>query len=86
MIDLDTGENIKTLYRFVEIRGGKRTEKFKTPDIKRALKFHKWYVARYKEGLLLEILPEKKVYDWKEKKENFFEKGLAIPAGLCYYT
>lgn len=38
MIDLDTGENIKTLYRFVEIRGGKRTEKFKTPDIKRALK------------------------------------------------
>ena len=71
MIDLDTGENIKTLYRFVEIRGGKRTEKFKTPDIKRALKFHKWYVTRYKERLLLEILPEKKVYDWKEKKVNF---------------
>ena len=68
MIDLDTGENIKTLYRFVEIRGGKRTEKFKTPDIKRALKFHKWYVARYKEGLLLKILPEKKSLRLERKK------------------
>lgn len=68
MIDLDTGENIKTLYRFVEIRGGKRTEKFKTPDIKRALKFHKWYVTRYKEGLLLEILPEKKSLRLERKK------------------
>lgn len=68
MIDLDTGENIKTLYRFVEIRGGKRTEKFKTPDIKRALKFHKWYVTRYKEGLLLEILPEKKFTTGKKKR------------------
>ena len=71
MIDLETGKNIKNLYRYVEIRGGKRKEKFKNPDIKRALKFHKWYVTRYKEGLLLEILPEKKVYDWKEKKVNF---------------
>ena len=68
MIDLDTGENIKTLYRFVEIRGGKRTEKFKTPDIKRALKFHKWYVTRYKEGLLLEILPEKQLFRILRKK------------------
>ena len=68
MIDLDTGENIKTLYRSVEIRGGKRTEKFKTPDIKRALKFHKWYAARYKEGLLLEILPEKKFTTGKKKR------------------
>ncbi len=71
MIDLDTGENINTLYRFVEIKGGKRTERFKTPDINRALKFHKWYVARYKVGLLLEILPEKKVYDNKEKKVKY---------------
>ena len=71
MIDLDTGEKINTLYRFVEIKGGKRIEKFKTPDINRALKFHKWYVARYKLGLLLEILPEKKVYDNKEKKVKY---------------
>jgi len=60
MIDVDTGEYIEAQYRFVEIRGGKRTEKFITPDIKRALKFHKWYVARYKEGLLLEIIPQGK--------------------------
>lgn len=45
----------QTLYKFVEIKGGKRTEKFRTPDIKRALKFHKWYVNRYKEGLLFEV-------------------------------
>lgn len=46
----------QTLYKFVEIKGGKRTEKFRTPDIKRALKFHKWYVNRYKEGLLFEVI------------------------------
>lgn len=45
----------QTLYKFVEIKGGKRTEKFRTPDIKRALRFHKWYTNRYKEGLLMEI-------------------------------
>ncbi len=71
MIDLSTGENVKTLYKFVEIKSGKRIEKFKTFDIKRALRFHKWYVARYKQGLLMEILPEKKNYDWKEKKVNY---------------
>ncbi len=71
MIDVNTGEEIKTLYKFVEIKGGKRIEKFKTPDIKRALRFHKWYVARYRQGLLMEILPEKKVYDWKEKKVSY---------------
>ncbi len=71
MLDLNTGEEIKTLYKLIEIKGGKRIEKFKTPDIKRALRFHKWYVARYRQGLLMEILPEKKVYDWKEKKVSY---------------
>ena len=50
------------------IKGSKKEEKFQTTDINRAIKFHKWYVARYKEGLYMEILPEKTVYDWKEKK------------------
>lgn len=45
----------QTIYKFVEIRGGKRTEKFVTPDIKRALRFHKWYTTKYKQGLLLEF-------------------------------
>ena len=45
----------QTLYTFVEIKGGKRTERFKTPDIKRALRFHKWYTKKYRQGLLLEI-------------------------------
>lgn len=45
----------QTLYKFVQIKGGKKTEKFRTPDIKRALRFHKWYVARHREGLLMEI-------------------------------
>ncbi len=47
------------IYKFVEIKGGKRTEKFQTPDIKRALRFHKWYIAKYKQGLLFEIGEEK---------------------------
>lgn len=59
------------LYTFATIKSGKRIEKFRTPDIKRALRFHKWYVNRYKEGLLFEILHEKKVYDLKEKKINY---------------
>ena len=70
MLDIDSGENINALYKLVRIKGGKREDKFQTTDINRALKFHRWYVARYKEGLLMEILPEKKVYDWKEKKVN----------------
>ena len=68
MLDIDSGEQIEAIYRMVQIKGGKRVEKFKTTDINRALKYHKWYVARYKEGLYMEILPETKVYDWKEKK------------------
>ena len=67
MLDVLTGEKIEALYRFIQIKGGKRAEKFQTTDIKRALKFHKYYVSKYKEGLYLEILPQKKVYDWKEK-------------------
>lgn len=45
----------QTIYKFIEIKGGKRIERFKTPDIKRALRFHKWYTTKYKQGLLLEI-------------------------------
>ena len=60
MLDIDTGEQVEALYKMIEVKGGKRTEKFKTTDLQRALKFHKWYVARYKQGLLMEILPQKK--------------------------
>ena len=73
MLNIDTGEQIEALYRMVGIKGGRKEVKFQTTDINRALKYHKWYVARYKEGLLMEILPEKKVYNLKEKKiENTF--------------
>ena len=68
MLDVKTGENIEALYKLVEIKAGKRIEKFRTTDVKRALKFHRWYVNRYKQVLLMEIYPQKKVYDWKEKK------------------
>ncbi len=71
MLDIDTGEQIEALYKMVQIKGGKRIEKFQTTDINRALRFHRWYVKRYKEGLLTEILPKKKVYDWKEKKVDY---------------
>ena len=71
MLDIKTGEEIEALYKMIQIKGGKRVEKFKTIDIKRALRFHKWYVARYREGLLMEILPQKKQYDWREKSVNY---------------
>lgn len=71
MLDIKTGEEIEALYKMIQIKGGKRVEKFKTTDIKRALRFHKWYVARYREGLLMEILPQKKQYDWREKSVNY---------------
>ena len=71
MQDILTGESMETLYRMVQIKGGKRIEKFKTTDIKQALRFHKWYVKRYREGLLLEILPQKKRYNWKEKSIDY---------------
>ena len=71
MLDINSGEEIRTLYKLAEIKGGKKTVKFRTTDIKRALKFHKWYVNRYKQGLLMEIIPEKKNYDWKGKKVTY---------------
>ena len=71
MIDVNTGEEVETLYKMVQIKGGKRIDKFRTTDIKRALRFHKWYIARYHEGLLMEILPQKKVYDWREKTVKY---------------
>lgn len=71
MLDLFTNEEVETLYKMVQIKGGKRIEKFKTPDIKRALRFHKWYVKKFKEGLLMEILPKKKHYNWKEKTVDY---------------
>lgn len=71
MQDVLTCEEIETLYKMVQIKGGKRIEKFKTTDIKQVLRFHKWYVKRYREGLLLEILPQKKRYNWKEKSIDY---------------
>ena len=71
MLDIDTNEQTEALYRMVEISGGKRNEKFHTTDINRALRFHKWYVKRYHRGLYMEILPQKKVYDWKNKKVEY---------------
>lgn len=71
MLDIKTGEEIEALYKMIQIKGGKRIEKFKTTDIKQALRFHKWYVARYREGLLMEILPQKKHYNWKEKSVSY---------------
>ena len=56
------------LYRLVSIKGSVKTNKFEAKEINQALKFHKWYVKRYKEGLLLEIIPQTKSYDWKNKK------------------
>ena len=40
-------------------------------DIERALRFHKWYVAKFHEGLLMEIIPQKKIYNWKEKTVSY---------------
>ena len=71
MLDIDTGEQVEALYKMIEVKGGKRIEKFKTTDLNCALKFHKWYVNRYKQGLLMEIIPEKKNYDWKGKKVTY---------------
>ena len=71
MLDIDTGEQIEALYRMVEIAGGKRVEKFHTTEIERALRFQKWYEKRYRRGLYMEIIPKKKVYDWKEKKVEY---------------
>ena len=71
MLDIDSGEQIEALYKLAQIKGGKRIEKFQTTDIKLALKFHKDYVAKYREGLYMEILPKKKVYNLKEKRVDY---------------
>ena len=71
MLDIDTGEQTEALYRLAEIRGGKRVDKFETTDINKALEYHKNYVNRYRRGLYMEIIPQKKVYNWKEKKVSY---------------
>lgn len=71
MLDVDSDLEVNALYRLVQIKGGKRTEMFSTTDINEALNFHKKYVEKYREGLLMEIVPEKKIYDWKEKKVSY---------------
>ena len=48
MLDVDSGEQIDALYRMVQIKGGNRIEKFKTTELPRALRFHRWYINRYK--------------------------------------
>ena len=68
MLDIDSGEQVKALYKLFRIKGGKKEEKFKSTDINEAIAFQKNYAARYREGLYMEILPEKKIYNWKEKK------------------
>ena len=71
MLDLSSGGQIEALYKLVRIKGGKRIEKYQTTDISDALKYHKSYVKKYKEGLLMEICPQKKIYNWKEKKVEY---------------
>ena len=62
MLDIDTGEQIEAVYTLFRIKGGKKEEKFQSSDIDEALGFQKNYVARYREGLYMEILPQKKTY------------------------
>ena len=68
MLDIDSGEQIEALYKLYRIKGGKKEEKFQSTDVKCVLTFQKNYVARYREGLYMEILPKKKIYNWKEKR------------------
>ena len=68
MLDIDSGEQIEALYKLFRIKGGKKEEKFQTTNINDAIAFQKNYAARYREGLYMEILPKKKVYNQKEKR------------------
>ena len=68
MLDIDSLEQIEALYKLFRIKGGKKEEKFSSADINEAIAYQKNYAARYNEGLYMEILPKKKVYNWKEKK------------------
>ena len=73
MLDIDTLEQVEALYKLFQIKGGKKEEKFRSTDIKKAIAFQKNYAARYQAGLYMEILPKKKIYNLKEKRveENF---------------
>ena len=68
MLDIDSGEQTEALYKLFRIKGGKKEEKFQTTDINSAIAFQKNYAARYREGLYMEIITKKKIYNWKEKK------------------
>ena len=68
MLDIDSGEQTEALYKLFKIKGGKKEEKFQSHDINEALAFQKNYAARYREGLYMEILPKKKIYNWKAKR------------------
>lgn len=68
MLDIDSGEQIEALYKLFRIKGGKKEEKYQTHDINEAIAFQKNYAARYREGLFMEILPKRKVYNLKEKR------------------
>ena len=63
MFDVDTGEQIDALYKLYDIKGGKKEEKFQSANISEALAFQKNYVLRYRRGIYMEILPEKKKYN-----------------------
>ena len=67
MLDIDTGNETEALYKMFRIKGGKKELKFQNTDINLVLKFHKYYISKYKEGLYMEICRQKKSYNWKEK-------------------
>ena len=67
MLDIDSGEQIEALYKLYRIKGGKKEVMFHSTDINDAIAYQKNYAARYREGLYMEILTEKKVYNWKNK-------------------
>ena len=68
MLDIDSGGQVEALYKLYKIKGGKKEEKFQSTDINDALQFQQNYAEKYKEGLYMEILPKKKIYNLKEKK------------------
>ena len=68
MLDIDSLEQTEALYKLFRIKGGRKEEKFQSSDINLAIAYQKNYAERYKEGLYMEILPKKKIYNWKEKK------------------
>lgn len=60
MIDINSGQKIEAIYKMVQMKCGKKIEKFSSNDINKALNYLKWHVKKYKEGLLLEIYPQNK--------------------------